>query len=102
MTVIVSRPQLDGMALDMGRRIAFIKAYGSFWATSLNLQKKGGTRSSIFWTRSTSVFRPNGKLRVGAFIRRRSRNGLKKEKKRSASQKQPEEGKLGVRRPRQL
>ena len=43
-TIKESLFKLDGMALDMGRRIAFIKAYGGFWATSLNLQKKGGIK----------------------------------------------------------
>jgi hypothetical protein len=41
-TIKESLFKLEGMALDMGRRIAFIKAYGGFRATSLNLQKKVG------------------------------------------------------------
>ena len=88
-TIKESLFKLDGMALDMGRRIAFIKAYGGFWATSLHLQKKGGTRFSIFWTRSTSVFRPNGMLPVSAFTRRRSRRGSKKPKSQAGPKNNP-------------
>jgi hypothetical protein len=82
--------KLDGMALDMGRRIAFTKAYGGLFGCKSQSPEEGWDKVFDIWTRSTSVFRPNGTLRISAFTRRRSRSGSeepKKPRKESSGQK---------------
>jgi hypothetical protein len=59
------------------------------------------TRFPIFRTRGTSVFRPNGTLRI-ALYEEEEQKRIERPKKAKRLQKQPKEGKLGARKARQL